>query len=593
MKRITQIKYWEYVALFIIYIAIRIPDIWAIEEFAVLIFPLNFLYYAKLLFSGVAVNPAISDTIIAPSNASLIYPPGIYILSSVLGSVRNTFYFLFAIQAVIPLLVFRFLHPVAPRIVAFSVAILIVFFCTSAHYWYPDFIIQPIMAGVLIFNLTRNCKIKPLELVMCGVGSGLVFLLKHNIGIFFIVLCGTVIFFRSSRFSEEKSNRIPAYFVLTGFFGFGLLFFTKLPHIDEIVFYLLPYFAFWIYILLLFYKRQLHLDSIGFLRQGALYASAAMTMPLITFMYFGEVIGFKRYWHSLFGMGIDYIHFWDTGIVAIARAYAQFTSIGAAYMSLILLTTILGPLLINLIGVGILYYGRDDNNQKKLDRILAVSIGVMAVFMLFPLEDHKIAVTKFFIFSYVFVVLLRNVSALTWRILSCSVLLMLLPVFLSTWHHLQLMTKIPAVAGTKEMQRVIGLPLHKDLAQELGLQIKVLQRSIRGSAYIALSTPRYNLMGLPILVDNVRPQYYVRFDSEAISKDVIKATISELEKVQYLIVPTGDYQDYKDGKMESNAFKDLMTYVTRECVVIDEYVESVGGVGVKHINSFMVFKKKL
>ena len=583
---------WEYPALLLIYFLIRILDVLEVEHFVTLIFPLNFLYFSKLLFLGGDINPAIAGTVIAPSNASLIYPPGIYILSKLLGNVRNVFYFLFVVQATVPLLVFRLLSPISPRLFAFAVAILITSICTSACTWYPDFIIQPIMAGVLVVILVGDKKLNLSQLVLCGIASGLIVLLKHNIGIFFMVLCGTIIFFQSSSFSEKNNSRIPAYFFLLGFLGFGLLFLTKLPHVDEIVFYLFPYFAFWTYILYLFHTGKLHLNSVDFLRRGAIYTMTALVMPVVIFLHFVDVIGFKRYWHSLFGMGLDHIAFWDTGIIAIARSYANFSSIGAGYMSLILLTTILAPLFINLTGVGALYFCQTDNNQEKLERIIAVSVGVMAVFLLFPLEDHKIAITKFFIFGYVFSRLLRNLRQLSWRILTVLVVLLLIPSSWLAWRHFQSVIETPVASSTPTINKIVGLPMNESIARELDGQIRILQRAIDGKPYFVLASPTYNLMYLPILVDNVNPQYYVRFDNMAMTSDVVRATIMEIQRFPYVIIPSGDYQDYLSGKLVDTGFGEILTYVANGYEVVDEFVKPTSSaIAAKHIDDFLVLKK--
>lgn len=583
----------EYAILLAVYAAIRLPDVWVIDHFTTLIFPLNFFYFAKLLFSGIGVNPAIADTVIAPANASLIYPPGIYALSSLLGSVRNAFYFLFAIQALVPLLVFRLLYSVAPRLFAFSAAILVAFYCTSARSWYPDYIIQPLMAGILVFML-RDSPLRPLQLVVCGLAGGLIVVFKHNIGIFFAVLCGTLIFFRSCSFSAARAeSRLPAYFLLSGFFAFGVVFLARLPHWDETVFYLVPYFAFWGRIAYLFHKGGLHLDSTEFARLGFLYGVSTLVLPVFVFVQFGEVIGFKRYWHSLFGMGFEHIALWDKGIWQIARAYSNFSGFWASYNSAVLLAALVGPFFINLAAVGTLFGAGAEDDQRRLQRIAAVSVGVMAVFMLFPLEDHKIAVAKSFVFIYVLAALLRNATSRSWSVLGVAALVMLLPVAATTWRGLKTMTGVPAVAGTSPLQKVIGLPVHTDIARELEAQVTVLRRATRGEAYFVLTSPTYNLLTLPILVDNGRPQYYVRFDSEAISRDVIRETVAALGKVSYVVVAGGDYRDFLAGNSVDAAFRELMSYVAREFVVADEFAgPAKDSLATRHIDGFVVFEKR-
>ena len=67
----------DYGVLLLLYLAFRLPDVLLIDTFTSLIFPLNFLYFGKLLFSGWAVNPELASTVIAPANASLAHPRGV------------------------------------------------------------------------------------------------------------------------------------------------------------------------------------------------------------------------------------------------------------------------------------------------------------------------------------------------------------------------------------------------------------------------------------------------------------------------------------------------------------------------------------
>jgi hypothetical protein len=586
--------YPEYMLLLIAYTAIRIPDVVAIDAFAALIFPLNFLYYAKLLFSGMAVNPSIADTVIAPANASLIYPPGIYILSAALGSVRSIFYFLFFIQAAVPILVFRLLLPVTSRLFSFATAILVTYYCTSARTWYPDFIVQPLMLGILVFLMARKRQLSYAEVAACGLACGAIVVLKHNVGIFFAVLCGTQVFFRScSLSSESQGHRSLAYFLLAGFFAFGLVFFSRLPHLDEAGYYLLPYFAFWIYIALLFSRGLLHLDGIAFTTRIIPFTLFGLAIPLFVFLQFGNVIGFRRYWHSLFGMGFDHIAFWDNGILAIVGSYLNTGGLWVTYSSAIVVMVLIGPFFINLVGVGQLFRSGQGRAQVSLERIMTISLGVMAIFMLFPLEDHKIAFSKFFIFIYVFVTLLRNVAVSGWRTFGLVTLVMLLPVSYISWRNLQQVARVPTLDGSPVIQKVIGLPLDRHIALELGAQVEVLTRAIKGAPYFVLTSPAYNLLTLPILVENGNPQYYVRFDAAAMSKEVVRDTLVALANVPFVVVATGDYHDFVAGKTEDTNFRELMNYVATAFVAVDGY-SKVGEVSLstRHLDPFLVLKRR-
>ena len=579
----------DYIALLVIYLVIRMPDILVVDHFVTLIFPLDLFYYSKLLFSGFGVNPAITDSVVAPANASLIYPPGIYLLSTMFGSVRNAFYLLLAIQSVVPLLSYRLLKPVVPRMFAFVVAIFVAYYGTSARIWYPDYIVQPLMAGVVVLMIAKAKVIRPWHLLVCGLASGLIIILKHNEGICFAALIVTMIFFQSCDLHPNKKDRFVGYLFLFGVLGSGLVFGFRLPYWDEVAFYLLPYFAFWLFVLKLYLRGELSLDAREFITKGAVYLAAALVFPVTVFLWFGSTIGYQRYWYSLFGMGFDHIKFWDFGIWGIFQSYFNSGGRWSVNKGFILISLV-GPFFLNMAGIWTLYRSKEYDDPKKLERLLVVAVGVMAAFMLFPLEDHKIAVSKMFIFLYVFAFLLTNISPVAWKIASCTALILALPIATATARNVLSVATVDTAAGTPEMQRIIDMPLQQEIAEELGKQIGVLKRSIHNKPYLVLASEMSPLMTLPILVDNVDPQYYVRLDAPALNETVVERVESMLEKAPFVIV---NAKDYRAPILEDDDFRRLMEYTRARFSAIDEYIEPVNASSaVKHIDGFVVLKAK-
>lgn len=586
-----------YVLLAAAYLVISVPDILSVPQFHKLLFPLNFLYFSETLFSGLKVNAELAHTVISPTHANLIYPPGIYILSSVLGSVRNMFYFLFVVQAVIPLLVFKILRSHAPRVFAFSIAILLTYYCTSVNTWYPDFIIQPLMIGIL-FVLLKSGSGQLLRLMILGLATGIVIVLKHNIGVFLLILCGVHLFLNSIIKFDNKSNKrdqLLVYIIFFGFAVFGFLFIAKLPNWFDKIIFLAPYFLFWVYVFNLFNKNTVELDGKKFINDGITYAMWSLMLPLVVFVYFGSVVGYQRYWYSLFGMGLDYLAFWNNGVLELIRGHIHVDGYGQLYASLISTLILFGPFLLNT-GVVVNLYTRngfDKNIEEVLDQLKIISVGVMAVFMLFPLEDIKIAQTKLFIFVFVFIVLMAKISVKRWRYLTIISLLMLIPVATGAYGKVVNTKKsLQEIVRSSDKENTIRLPLNQKIDHEISAQISTLKNSIKGQGYFIFTSPTYNLLWLPTIVANDYAQNYVRFDDVIMNRKISDATVNELKKINYVVVAADEYNSYSKNDKKDSEFGRIMSYIIDNYFVIDRYIKpNSESPATLHMDSFMVLKR--
>jgi hypothetical protein len=580
----------EYAVLLLLYFAFRLPDVLLIDNFSTLIFPLNFLYFGKLLFSGWAVNPELANTVIAPANASLIYPPGIYMLGNLLGNVQNAFVFLLVIQSAVPLLTYALLRMAAPRIWAFPVALLVAWYGTSARTWYPDYIIQPLLLGVLFLLLSRDGELSVRRLLTCGLLAGVVVLFKHNIGIFFCILCGTVLLLQSLREGRNAGGGAAGYVLLAGMLLFGLVFWSRLPHWDEVVFYLLPFFAFWLLLLAAHIRGCYRIDVGGFVSKAAVFGTAAAVLPLGMFLWFGSVVGYARYRQSLFGMGLEHIALWDHGILGILKSYAGFSGAAAAYGAVILLLALSGPFLVNLVGVA-----RVATLRKCLlphrRAVVAAAIGIMAIFMLFPLEDHKIAVSKASLFLIAATWLGASLSLKIWKRAGVVAALMLVPVALLAARSINQAATLPRASGGAVLQRVVGMPMERDIALELDRQINVLVRATHGQPYYVLTSPAFNLVTLEGLIGNPAAQYYVRFDTQALNAAVVGSVLRQLSVTPYVVVSTEDYAS--GGGNDASGMRQLMDHVRENYDIVDRYQPSQGiSAAARHIDAFLVLERR-
>lgn len=591
VRVVPSATWMEYGVLLLLYLVFRLPDVLLIDNFTTLIFPLNFLYFGKLLFSGWAVNPELANTVIAPANASLIYPPGIYMLGNFLGSVQNTFLFLLVIQSAVPLLTYAMLRMAAPRIWAFPVAVLVAWYGTSARTWYPDYIIQPLLLGVLFLLLARDRDLSVRRLLTCGLLAGLVVLLKHNIGIFFCILCGTVLLLQSLRERQEADSHVAGYVLLAGMLLFGVVFWSRLPHGDEVVFYLLPFFAFWLLLLVAYVQRAYEFDVSSFVSKAAVFGATALVLPLGMFLWFGSVVGFARYRQSLFGMGLEHIALWDHGILGILKSYAHFSGGAAVYGAAILLLALAGPFLVNVGGVARVFAIRSSLLQERRV-VVAAAIGIMAIFMLFPLEDHKIAVSKASLFLIAGTWLGASLSRKAWKRAGVVVSLMLVPVAVLAVRSINMAATLPRASGGAVLERVVGMPMERDIALELDRQVEVLVRATHGQPYYVLTSPAFNLVTLEGLIGNPAAQYYVRFDTLALNAAVVDSVLRQLSVTPYIVVSTEDYA--KGGSNDdARGMRRLMDHVREHYDIVDRYEPSQGiSAAARHIDAFLVLERR-
>lgn len=587
----------SYLLLFVFYVAINGPGILGVTQFHKLVWPLSALYFSETLLSGLHVNLDLAHTVISPAHQSLIYPPGNYALSAALGSVRNMFCFLFVVQVAVPFLAFNVLRRFAPRVFAFCVSILLTYYCTSVDIWYPDFIIQPLMMGV-IFALIAFRDRPLLRSLILGAGTGIIIVLKHNIGVFLLILCGTYIFLDSLKKcdgAERKNGNALLYTILVGGAVFGYLFVLKLPDWFDRLVFLGPYFMFWAYVLTLVVKNYAELDGRKFINDGMVLATSSLVLPLAVFVHFGSVIGFQRYWYSLFGMGFDYIAVWNYGVLRLIRDYVRFDGVGQLVGSCVSILFFLGPFALNGLAIASIYMRRSLNESFEgvQDRLKIMSVGVMGVFLLFPLEDRKIAQTKFVVFMFVFAIMASKVSARSWRYLTALSLLAVIPVTVWAYHKaVKMKADLQGTVMSSDEVGVILLPLEREIDREIGSQVSVLRTATRGEGYFIFTSPKYNLAWLPALAGNAVSQHYFRFDDEIMNEKISNAVIGGLGHVNYVVVATDEYESYSSGDRNGSEFGRVMAHIVENYSAVGQYVRPASeSPATKHIDSFIILKK--
>ena len=573
-----------YLVLISLYVWIKITDVLVVSGIDSLVFPLNAQYFSKLLFSGSGLNPDMAHTVIAPANAIFIYPPGIYLIGSALGTVQNFFIFLFVIQALVPLLIFRMCKTFTSNMAAIVVALFSIYYLTNAQSWYPDTIIQPFMMIIVCLIFPHaGMKINLKRLIIMGILTGFIIILKHNIGVFWAITCGTIIYWGSfEQKTKENADDYLARFLLFGYFLFGLLFFSKLNHISDVIFYLLPYFLFWMLAYLWIKRSQtVYFDRRYFFKASALYAVTALMIPMLMFLWVGGVIGYGRYWYALFGMGFDYSHVWQYSIFDLVKGYGRLAS----------MMMLIGPFLVNVVVVILLWrHSCEKKITAKIDeqRLFAMaSLVIMAIFTMFPLEDYHNAFPKVFIFLLVLFYFLKQFSSKVFIVAVCFMAIIVIPALRYDLLNPFVRARMEISYGSDEMRKKINMRIKKSLADELSKQLSVINRSTQGNPYLVIDQSGGTFTGLISMIDNKILQYYIRSDKEMLNRNVVDAQIAELNKIPFVVAEADGYDHNQPASVHNQFSNILWSFIKHNFIEVDRFTATA-----EHLYSFVVLRKK-
>ena len=560
------------------YVLFRLPDALVIGSHTALIFPLGSLYHTRLLFDGLSVNPSLAGTLITPANSALIYPPGIYFINLIVGSVGGIFWALLVFQVSVGPLIYLLIRRVLPPLGAILLALLGTYYFTNVNWWAPDFIIQPLMLCGCLLVVSRGFR-RGLPAYVFTVGQlvGLIIIFKHNIGTFFGILCGALLFLDS--FQKPTANRHPGHLrftltLLAPCLLFGLIFYQRLLHLDETVFYILPYTLFWATFFSFIYKTGLIFNFARFARIILILFSSAIILPLGCFIYFGTVIGYERYFHSLFGMGFDFLPIWSYGIFNIIGAHVQWNGLKESYKSLVMLCFFSVPLLVNI--SNIIFIRLDLSRRpscvtRHFTTFRTTAVGVMGAFMLFPLEGYHILQTKLFLFVFVLAWSVRRNLKGALVPFGYFLAVMLLPVIAAAVVKAS-STPLPnSVFGSPAMQDFIGLPLRPEVAKELERQLSVIRRSVSGAPYYIIDSSGGTLIGLAVLEDNILPQYYIEMRRGMLTKEIVEAVTRDLDNRPFVIVNERDFVNRGDIGFDP-LLAEIITYIDDHYSEVDAYI---------------------
>jgi hypothetical protein len=596
--------------LVVAYFFCRFPELIALPSFFPAVAPLEKFYEARtLFFQNGHLNPQLATTVISSANSIFVYPPGILLLSYVLPTVRATFSCLFWLQLFVPLLVYGLFRKIMPTPWAAGIALLSIRFCTNSNWWGPDWLITPFM--LFAFFLLWRCidaSDDPHEIDLVGLGllTGLIAIFKHNIGLFFAVACGTALLFRSlshAKNSQTVAGRRLVYLLLAGFWGFGGYFASRVIYFDEVIYYLFPYFAFWGIVSFWFARhKEIGLDVKGYLRQAGIFTLSIFLIAGSVFVWIASVVGYHRYWYSLFEMGFDGLKAFDLGIKGTLQLYVPWLSAepnfgvaalvrGSTYLLLFLVPPAANTLLVYRCAK--ILEGRDLTFPWQKKCLAVASFSIVAIFTLFPLEGYQILAPKliFYVLAAAIVEAYDTKNRSMWNQARPAVLVLLFLMVIDAVAKPLKIYHLVTTRGSAELQRAVGMPLDKGLANEMDKALEVIHRSVGRSPYYLID-PSMSLVIFKNIIPNEYPQYYLDIREHFLDRPTTAQVISEFPQFTYLLVNQDSYKTYLVHPLPDKLMNQIYEVVKQNYTPVDHYEAWTSGPDSnKVLPSFLVMKK--
>jgi len=519
---------------------------------------------------------------------AFIYPPGIFFIGFILKTVKNMFAFLYIFQIFVPFLVFFMVSKYHSQVFAFLLSIFSIIHFTNCVWWSPDWIIQP-MILLCLYTMIRNLdtqKINNLELVLLGFFTGIVTIIKHNIGfsllftlIVFIFINTAIITWQNKLMEQKNVGQIMVYFLLTLFLSFGALFTLNNLHFDAFLYYVFFYLFLISFLLILTFKRFLIVNPKSFLRNFMLLLLSFSLLPVCTFIKFGSVYGFFQYFYSLFVMHRKFQYIWDFGIIGFARKYIHFMNKPITFENMFVnyqagleVLFLLMPLFVN---AWIIFLIFQKNNRPHLKTLLLAStIGICGTFMFFPLEGVHNLLSKVIIHFILFFYSLRFSPPKLVNLLKLFFYILILPSLLFGFYTIvkyPVMKKDFRWSDLEEINRRLKLPVERNLVEELEKQVMIIKNSTKGCPYYVIDSSGGVLFTLCTFINNIYPQYYIEMREGILDAKVADAIIETISQLEFIVVNFADYENYINKRIRDPFFYEIFQFIVTNFKIYDVY----------------------
>ena len=367
-------KHWkEYFFLIFIYCLFRIPTSFFIVKYSDIVSTLQVIYAGFGLFQNLFINPEIVNSIVTPSNLAFIFTPGVFYLTNILNNFTNIIIFSHLANLIFVILFYNLVRKTSSKQLSLIFSLIIIYISIKVQFFGPDYLVQPIMAGALLLFFNKK-DVSNTRLVLVGFLCGLIFIFKQNFGIFFLVVIGTGIFFKC--LNNEKKFNFFSNFIILIYYLFGIFFLLKTNFVFNYIYFLFPYFLFWTFIVYLT-NTSLNLDNNKYIRKSIFLLLGFIIIPIFTTISLGNVIGYEKYLFSIFGMGWEYLPFWEYSIIEMISSL-NFRNNNEIFFSLTIIFSVFLPFLTNLLTTFKIFYLKKNINEFK-EHLTVGSIGIISI----------------------------------------------------------------------------------------------------------------------------------------------------------------------------------------------------------------------
>lgn len=573
---------------------------------------LELSYFATTtLFDGpLHINQELETVPVTPSVALWCYPPGIYTLLNVtyniLGfRVTNANIVFLILQLLAVILAFFTFRKILNKFAAFVLALFVLAYSAELVIL-PDFFLLPLLILVftILFYFYHESSAKPtlLTLISLGILVGLVSYIKHNTGIMLFIALSSYMFFSSLQFEakdkhESKAGLILVPIIVVIHLIFGLVFILQPRPVITSLYYLLPlglFLLFFIYYRL-FKNKNLYLKVREFLRNYAIFAASFLIIISSWLIWFGTTVGFSRYIHSLYGMYSGFTGIWDVGIVVLFTrhfhfcGFNTFTSISGTIYSLFFACLIFIPFIAALISATTISFHFAKNNSEKIKEYISMSIlGVMGIFILYPLESGHNLVTRIFIFVFILFFIWSKTRLFTQR--NVLILFTLLSISLVPHFYNHINATVGVIKGEyTQISERINTKVPYELAMEINRATDLINTTTENNKYYIIDS--YSKLCIYYsLTDVYQKNYFIEMRPGILDKEVTAEIVRAVADYQYLVVGKEEYDMFINGVSYNKTLDELFHYIEGNYEIKNAFIKNLKKDD-NHLINFYIMEK--
>lgn len=574
---------------------------------------LGFSYVAtNLLFDGpLHINPELLNVPVTPSVAAWLYPPGLCTLINITYSIfgfqlTNVNIVLMILQILTVILAFFTFKAVMNRFLAFILSLFILAYSTQIA-TLADYLLQPflilVFAIFLYYYHKSSAKPKPFTLITLGILVALISFIKQNTGITLFIVLSSYMLFSSLKFDTNnkdtsKISKILVPIVVIIYVIFGLVFLFMQRTIITSLYYLIPLGLFLLSFIYyrLFKNKNIYLNAKEFLRNFAFFVVPFLIVISAWFIWFGTTVGFSRYIHSLYGMYREYPGIFDVGIVSLLQRHFHFygfdtlTSIGSTIYSLFYTCLIFIPFIAAFISAILISFHLIKNNLEKIRKYIGLSIlGIMGIFILYPLESGHNIVTRIFIFLLILFFIWSKTTLFTKRniiIVFTLLTIFLVPIF---YTHINASLAVNKEDYT-QISDTVNIKVPRELAAEINRATNLIDTTTENNKYYVIDS--YAKLHIYYPLTNVHQMnYFMEMRPGILNKEITSEIVKTISDYQYLVVNKEQYDMFLNGISYNPDLDELFYYIEGNYEIKEVFIKNLKNDDSQLINFYIMGKK--